>query len=161
MKRVKVFVAATAIALVAFLAQGCAGKDVNTVVADTADYGAVLAKAIGATAKAVADAEAARPELRNQANAAMDYLQKANDASKVASAKLRQILEVAKLANGKVDGSLIDEAQVALDLISSNLFSALIPIKDDALRLQISGLAAEASKTISVIQREVLGRLKQ
>jgi hypothetical protein len=49
------------------------------------------------------------------------------------------------------------QIQAALDAVDSDLFSALIPIGNEETRAKIGGLAAEISKTISIINRQILG----
>ena len=48
--------------------------------------------------------------------------------------------------------------EAALDVINTGLFQAFIPIQDETLKTDLGNLAAEMGRTITIINREVLGR---
>ncbi len=142
---------------VLLLASACGGKHVTTIAANTADYGTTLAKGIKATAQAVADAEAQKMIERNDAVKVMNTLLAITNKSDEAATMLRLLVN----AQGTPEAAgLAGQVQTALDFINTELFTVLVPIKDEGLKQRIGALAAEVSRTVALINREVLGRIQ-
>lgn len=138
-------------------ASNCGGKNVNTIVANTADYGTALAKSIKATGQAVADAETQKLISREDSVKALNVLLRITEKGEEAGKYLQLILNAQGTpASVEAAGKL----QTVLEFMDSELFNVLVPIKDDKLKANIVALVTEVSKTIGVIQREVLGRIK-
>lgn len=133
----------------------CAGKDRPTVVASIANHGTTLMQTIKVTQQAVIDAEAQKIIPRNAAVASMETFREIG-AKGEEVAKLLNVL-LALPGNSPEVPTTIDRIQQALTLIQSQLFTALVPIGDEATRAQVGRLAAEVSKTILILNREILG----
>lgn len=133
----------------------CAGRSVPTTVAVVSDNGTRLVQGVKAIAEAVVAGEKGGAITRNNAIKVMTSLdvlvKKAEDASKYLDVLLKATTPAAQT-------SAATQVQAALDFISSNMFVALVPISDDTLKLNVAGLAGEVSKTVGIINREILGR---
>lgn len=156
-RRVRTLPLAVLAVLLTVPVAGCGKKNVNTVVAETADYGTLLMKGIKATATAVAAAEAQNPSLRNQSIAVMQKLQIVTAKGEEAGRYMKLMLDAQGTA-AEVDAK--DKLQTVLDFIDSELFNVLVPVADPQLKTNLAALLTEVSRTIGLIQREVLGRVK-
>lgn len=135
----------------------CGGKNVNTIAATSADYGTAVITGVKAAATAIADAETKGVITRNDAVKVMNTLLVITKRSEEAAGLLRQLVNAQP---GPLATDLSGKVQQALDFINSELFTALVPIKDEALKVRVSALVADVSKLIATINREVLGRVK-
>lgn len=138
-------------------ASACGGKNINTIVKTTADYGTTLVKGVKATAEAVSAAEAKGAIQRNDAVKVMETLQLITTKADEASIKMDLLIKAQGTPQAPVIASQLDQILVFID---SELFKALVPIKDEALKQQIGALAAEVSRTLLLINRELLGRIQ-
>lgn len=150
----------TILLLVSFLTgtasmQGCAGKDRPTVVATVATHGTTLITALKATQQAIIDAEAKQLIPRNAAVTSIQTFQKIGASGEEVAKLLNTLLALP--ADSTEVPTTIDRIQAALDIIQSQLFDALVPIENAEVRSQVSRLASEVSKTIALINREILG----
>ncbi len=140
------------------LVSACAGKTTPQIAATVATHGRTLMTAVQRTQQAVIDAEAKGAIPRNAAVKSMETFQKIGLAGEDAAELLDTLVT---LDVGSVEAkTTIEKIQIALDLVDSQMFAALVPIGDEATRAQVGTLAAEVSRLISTINREILGGVR-
>jgi len=134
---------------------GCAEKTIPSTVKLTSDNGARLMKGVKAVAVAVTDAQ--KTGVINEADTrkVLETLQLVTTKSEEASSYLEMLLAAQSPAD---QSTLAGKIQAALDFVNSGLFTALVPIKDEQLKANVSNLAIEVSKTVGLINHEILER---
>jgi hypothetical protein len=134
----------------------CSANNPPVIVAgNVAQHGTTLMKAIQVTQQAVAEGEKSGAIPRNAAIKSMEAFKQIGDAGQNAAQLLQTLADLP--AGSDQRQTVIIQVQGALDLVDSGLFSALVPIGDEATREKIGKLATEISKTITIINRQILG----
>jgi len=155
-RTIRIVVATILIANLAAVSVGCGQKMTPvTVAANVGAHGKDLMTAVKKVQQAVIDAEAAGALPRNNARDAMVVFQRIGANGEKAADLLDKLVTLAP--ESTESKTTVQQIQAALDLVSSDLFQALVPINNDTTRNQVITLAAEVSKTITIINREILG----
>lgn len=145
----------TAAVLCLVLLSSCARISIPATVKQVSGNGVHIMQTVQAMATAVEQAEEKKILPRNQAIKVMVVLSKITDAGQ----EVVKYLNLMMLADSPTElNSSVDKVIAALDIINTGLFQALVPIQDETLKTDIGLLAAEMGRTITIINREILGR---
>lgn len=155
MSRTRVYLLLVALTAAVVGLVGCAGNNPPQVAANIADRGTTLMKAVQAAQDAVIAAEASGTLPRNAAVSSMEVFKRIGAAGTTLSEYLRTYASLAP--NSSEASTLRARIQEALDLIDSQIFQVLVPIADEGVRKQVSELAAQVSRLVTIINRQLLG----
>jgi len=138
------------------LSAGCVKKiSIPATVKQVSNNGIHIMQTVQAMASAVEKAENDKVISRNAAIKVMGILSKIIDAAEQVIKYLTLMLS----SDSPTElNSSVDKVIAALDVINTGLFQAFIPIQDETLKTDLGNLAAEMGRTITIINREVLGR---
>lgn len=147
-------IARLAVCMALLLLASCASNPPVIVAGNVAQYGTTLMTAVKATQQAVIDAEKAGAIPTAEARKSMVVFQRIGESGQKAAALLTTL---ADMPTGTDRKQVVVQIQAALDAVDTDLFSALVPIGSAEQREKIGALATEISKTISIINRQILG----
>jgi len=145
----------TAAILCVVICTACVKLTIPATVKQVSGNGIHLMQAVQAMATAVEHSEDMGAIPRDKAIKVMATLLVVTDAAQQV-VKYLNLMMLAKTPNEL--NSTVDAVIKALEIINTGLFQALIPIQDETLKTDIGLLAAEIGRTITIINREILGR---
>jgi hypothetical protein len=143
-----------ALIVLAALSSSCAGnKSPSTVAANVAHNGTILVKSVDDVQKFVIDQEAKGVIPRNLAVTSMEGIGRGLDAARHVPGALDRL---ASLPAGSAEaGPIVKEVQDALALVTKDVVSLALPNVPEAVRLQLTTLAAAVNSAISAIQAQI------